>query len=97
MDVQWLVDRLITVVDRPSRRLLFDNVRKLIPAKQQISFDASLPHAAADVDARIRVVRIAPRTANQSLGFSVRGGFEHGIGFYVSAVEPGSAVGLKEF
>ena len=95
MDIQWLVDRLITVVDRPSRRPLFDHVRKLIPAKQQMAFDASLPHAASDVDARIRVIRIAPKTANQTLGFSVRGGFEHGIGFYVSAVEPGSAVLLR--
>ena len=91
-DVRWLVDRLITVVDRPSRRPLFDQVRKLIPAKQQISFDALLPHAAAAVDARIRVVRIAPKTPNQPLGFAVRGGFEHGIGFYVSEVDKGSPV-----
>ena len=57
-------------------------------------FDSLLPHAAAAIDARIRVIRIAPKTPNQPLGFSVRGGFEHGCGFYVSEVENGSAVSV---
>ena len=61
-----------------------------------MAFDALLPHAASDVDARIRVVRIAPKTPNQPLGFAVRGGFEHGIGFYVSEVEKDSVVRKKE-
>ena len=94
--MQWLVNRLITVVDRPSRRPLFDQVRKLIPTKQQMLYDSLLPHAAAAVDARIRVIRIAPKTLNQPLGFSVRGGFEHGIGFYVSEVERDSAVSVVD-
>uniref|UniRef100_A0A3B3X7B9 PDZ domain-containing protein n=1 Tax=Poecilia mexicana TaxID=48701 RepID=A0A3B3X7B9_9TELE len=30
------------------------------------------------------------RGSNEGLGFSIRGGSEHGVGIYVSLVEPGS-------
>nr|XP_027203551.1 probable serine/threonine-protein kinase DDB_G0282963 isoform X2 [Dermatophagoides pteronyssinus] len=39
---------------------------------------------------KCRNVRLRRTDPNQSLGFSIRGGWEHGIGFYVSDVQPDS-------
>ncbi|KAI1900534.1 hypothetical protein AGOR_G00050920 [Albula goreensis] len=38
----------------------------------------------------IRQVTLKRSKSNEGLGFSIRGGSEHGIGIYVSLVEPGS-------
>ena len=34
-------------------------------------------------------------SAEPSLGFSVRGGSEHGLGLYISEIDEGSAAGIK--
>ncbi|TRY57645.1 hypothetical protein DNTS_025894 [Danionella cerebrum] len=38
----------------------------------------------------IRQVTLKRHKSNEGLGFSIRGGSEHGVGIYVSLVEPGS-------
>ncbi|XP_027723983.1 whirlin-like isoform X3 [Vombatus ursinus] len=38
----------------------------------------------------IRLVSLRRSKTNEGLGFSIRGGSEHGVGIYVSLVEPGS-------
>uniref|UniRef100_A0A8C9ZH59 PDZ domain-containing protein n=1 Tax=Sander lucioperca TaxID=283035 RepID=A0A8C9ZH59_SANLU len=38
----------------------------------------------------IRQVTMKRHKSNEGLGFSIRGGSEHGVGIYVSLVEPGS-------
>ncbi|KAM9464886.1 whirlin-like isoform 2-T2 [Salvelinus alpinus] len=38
----------------------------------------------------IRIVTLRRSKSNEGLGFSIRGGSEHGVGIYVSLVEPGS-------
>ncbi|KAM4695895.1 whirlin [Rhinophrynus dorsalis] len=54
------------------------------------------PPRAASTD--IRQVTLRRNRSQEGLGFSIRGGVEHGIGIYVSLVEPGSLAeeeGLK--
>ncbi|XP_036383307.1 whirlin [Megalops cyprinoides] len=43
-----------------------------------------------DAPGEIRQVVLKRNKSNEGLGFSIRGGSEHGIGIYVSLVEPGS-------
>lgn len=43
-----------------------------------------------EVPGEIRQVILKRNKSNEGLGFSIRGGSEHGIGIYVSLVEPGS-------
>nr|1UEZ_A Chain A, KIAA1526 Protein [Homo sapiens] len=38
----------------------------------------------------VRLVSLRRAKAHEGLGFSIRGGSEHGVGIYVSLVEPGS-------
>uniref|UniRef100_A0A8C2ZTU7 PDZ domain-containing protein n=1 Tax=Cyclopterus lumpus TaxID=8103 RepID=A0A8C2ZTU7_CYCLU len=38
----------------------------------------------------MRQVTMKRHKSNEGLGFSIRGGSEHGVGIYVSLVEPGS-------
>ncbi|XP_035386181.1 whirlin isoform X1 [Electrophorus electricus] len=45
-------------------------------------------HEAPD---EIRQVTLKRSKSNEGLGFSIRGGSEHGVGIYVSLVEPGSS------
>ncbi|KAM3825287.1 LOW QUALITY PROTEIN: whirlin [Vipera latastei] len=43
-----------------------------------------------DLRAEVRQVTFKRQKAQEGLGFSIRGGSEHGVGIYVSLVEPGS-------
>ncbi|XP_070811997.1 whirlin [Pituophis catenifer annectens] len=43
-----------------------------------------------DLPGEIRQVNLKRQKAQEGLGFSIRGGSEHGVGIYVSLVEPGS-------
>ncbi|XP_048859520.1 whirlin isoform X1 [Brienomyrus brachyistius] len=43
-----------------------------------------------DLPAEVRQVAMKRHKSNEGLGFSIRGGSEHGVGIYVSLVEPGS-------
>lgn len=44
----------------------------------------------AGLPGEVRVVSLRRAKAQEGLGFSIRGGSEHGVGIYVSLVEPGS-------
>ncbi|XP_051552466.1 whirlin-like isoform X2 [Myxocyprinus asiaticus] len=50
--------------------------------------NAALMQEASD---EIRQVTLKRSKSHQGLGFSIRGGSEHGVGIYVSLVEPGSS------
>ncbi|KAM9070495.1 whirlin isoform X3 [Sarcophilus harrisii] len=43
-----------------------------------------------DLRGEVRLVSLRRNKTNEGLGFSIRGGSEHGVGIYVSLVEPGS-------
>lgn len=43
-----------------------------------------------DLPGEVRQVNLKRQKAQEGLGFSIRGGSEHGVGIYVSLVEPGS-------
>ncbi|VDI27216.1 Hypothetical predicted protein [Mytilus galloprovincialis] len=63
----------------------------LIPPKHQVEYDKLAPPPAGQ---KLRVVNLR-RRQNESLGFAVRGGFEHGIGVFVSQITPGSQADLQ--
>ncbi|XP_037735848.1 whirlin isoform X3 [Chelonia mydas] len=46
--------------------------------------------AAEELRGEVREVSLKRNKTNDGLGFSIRGGAEHGVGIYVSLVEPGS-------
>ncbi|XP_073170174.1 whirlin isoform X5 [Lepidochelys kempii] len=46
--------------------------------------------AAEELPGEVREVSLKRNKTNDGLGFSIRGGAEHGVGIYVSLVEPGS-------
>ncbi|XP_029617830.1 whirlin-like [Salmo trutta] len=54
--------------------------------------DGTAPQAFMQGEAvgEIRQVTLRRSKSNEGLGFSIRGGSEHGVGIYVSLVEPGS-------
>ncbi|KYO23167.1 whirlin isoform B [Alligator mississippiensis] len=56
--------------------------------------DGTAPAAAAagpeELRGEVRQVTLRRSKTNEGLGFSIRGGSEHGVGIYVSLVEPGS-------
>ncbi|XP_021341126.1 harmonin-like isoform X3 [Mizuhopecten yessoensis] len=85
-ELQRLVQDLKTVLDDPLKMEVFEFVRPLIPAKHQMEFDRLAP---TPPGRGRRIINLRRRT-NESLGFAVRGGFEHGIGVFVSHVEAGS-------
>ncbi|XP_030391892.1 whirlin isoform X2 [Gopherus evgoodei] len=47
-------------------------------------------HAAQELRGELRQVSLKRNKTHEGLGFSIRGGAEHGVGIYVSLVEPGS-------
>lgn len=55
--------------------------------------DGTAPLAAScleELRGEVRQVTLKRNKAQEGLGFSIRGGSEHGVGIYVSLVEPGS-------
>ncbi|XP_033729468.1 harmonin-like [Pecten maximus] len=85
-DLQRLIEDLKIALDDPAKLEVFEFVRPLIPAKHQLEFDRLAPTPPGRGK---RIINLR-RRANESLGFAVRGGFEHGIGVFVSHVDPGS-------
>ncbi|XP_029365691.1 whirlin [Echeneis naucrates] len=49
------------------------------------------PHFLAGCFGEVRKVTLTRSRSHEGLGFSIRGGSEHGVGIYVSLVEPGSS------
>ncbi|KAM8796561.1 whirlin [Eudromia elegans] len=92
-----LVRSLRALLDGPRRRQLLPLLRLVLPRSDQLLFDqytAEGPYVAppppAAVPGELRQVTLRRNKAHEGLGFSIRGGAEHGVGIYVSLVEPGS-------
>ncbi|XP_025969623.1 whirlin isoform X2 [Dromaius novaehollandiae] len=93
-----LVRSLRALLDGPRRRQLLPLLRLVLPRSDQLLFDQYtaegpyLPPAPAPAapPGELRQVTLRRSKAHEGLGFSIRGGAEHGVGIYVSLVEPGS-------
>ena len=86
LDLDQLLADLRQAVTCPERIPLYEAVRPLVPLKYQMEYDSRALRIPPE---RLRVVRLL-RQSHESLGFAVRGGLEHGVGIYVSAVAPDS-------
>lgn len=104
-NVYDLVRSLRALLDGPRRRQLLPLLRLVLPRSDQLLFDQYTaegpylpppgrpPPAPAPppvVPGELRQVTLRRSKAHEGLGFSIRGGAEHGVGIYVSLVEPGS-------
>ncbi|NWI12168.1 WHRN protein, partial [Crypturellus soui] len=94
-----LVRSLRALLDGPRRRQLLPLLRLVLPRSDQLLFDqytAEGPYVAPPPPppvigpGELREVTLRRNKAHEGLGFSIRGGAEHGVGIYVSLVEPGS-------
>ncbi|KAM6399941.1 whirlin [Rhynochetos jubatus] len=95
-----LVRSLRALLDGPRRRQLLPLLRLVLPRSDQLLFDQYTaegpylpPPAPAPppvIPGELRQVTLRRSKAHEGLGFSIRGGAEHGVGIYVSLVEPGS-------
>ncbi|KAM8995757.1 whirlin isoform 1-T1 [Ara ararauna] len=94
-----LVRSLRALLDGPRRRQLLPLLRLVLPRSDQLLFDQYtaegpyLPPLVPPppvVPGELRQVTLRRSKAHEGLGFSIRGGAEHGVGIYVSLVEPGS-------
>ncbi|NXX86233.1 WHRN protein, partial [Urocolius indicus] len=94
-----LVRSLRALLDGPRRRRLLPLLRLVLPRSDQLLFDQytaegpCLPPPGRPPPAppgELRRVTLRRSKAHEGLGFSIRGGAEHGVGIYVSLVEPGS-------
>ncbi|NWZ20122.1 WHRN protein, partial [Asarcornis scutulata] len=92
-----LVRSLRALLDAPRRRQLLPLLRLVLPRSDQLLFDQYTaegpylpPPGPPQPPGRLRQVSLRRSKAHQGLGFSIRGGAEHGVGIFVSLVEPGS-------
>ncbi|NXF07376.1 WHRN protein, partial [Smithornis capensis] len=100
-----LVRSLRALLDGPRRRQLLPLLRLVLPRSDQLLFDQYTaegpylpppgrppppPAPPPVVPGELRQVMLRRSKAHEGLGFSIRGGAEHGVGIYVSLVEPGS-------
>ncbi|XP_065337530.1 uncharacterized protein LOC135937992 isoform X4 [Cloeon dipterum] len=81
-----LVQGIKRVIKVPARLQLFDDVRRIVPLRQQMEYNLIVPYTSN----RTRNVELKRRAPSYDFGFSIRGGREHGTGFFVSHVEPNS-------
>ncbi|XP_018428472.1 PREDICTED: whirlin isoform X2 [Nanorana parkeri] len=97
--------RTLRMILRPQdQRQLFPMIRLVIPRSDQLLFDQytseglyikDLPSGSSGYnsvlgDGEVHQVLLKRNKNQEGLGFSIRGGVEHGTGIYVSLVEPGS-------
>ncbi|NXM81222.1 WHRN protein, partial [Oenanthe oenanthe] len=100
-----LVRSLRALLDGPRRRQLLPLLRLALPRSDQLLFDPYTaegpylpppgrppppPAPPPVLPGELRQVTLRRSKAHEGLGFSIRGGAEHGVGIYVSLVEPGS-------
>ncbi|XP_078348557.1 harmonin-like isoform X2 [Oculina patagonica] len=91
---QKLVSDLKSVINTPKRYPLFREVRYLVKPADVTAYLNLIPKSPSD---GIRLIKVQ-HFGNSAIGFSVRGGKEHGVGIFVSLVSRGSQadiVGLK--
>jgi len=92
--VQKLINDLKSVINTPKRYPLFREVRYLVKPTDTASYLNLIPKSPSD---GIRLIKVQ-HFGNGGIGFSIRGGKEHGVGIFVSLVSRGSQadiVGLK--
>uniref|UniRef100_A0A8C7LFA5 Whirlin n=1 Tax=Oncorhynchus kisutch TaxID=8019 RepID=A0A8C7LFA5_ONCKI len=97
-NVYDLVQTLKVILNAPSKRQLLPMLRQVIPRSDQLLFDhptppghfLPTPPGSQVPPGEVRQVTLKRHKSNEGLGFSIRGGSEHGVGIYVSLVEPGS-------
>ncbi|XP_068588521.1 whirlin-like, partial [Cebidichthys violaceus] len=100
-NVYDLVQTLNVILNAPSKRQLLPMLRLVIPRSDQLLFEQytseglylksdSVATSNGNPPGEIRQVTMKRHKSNEGLGFSIRGGSEHGVGIYVSLVEPGS-------
>ncbi|XP_074871555.1 whirlin isoform X2 [Carettochelys insculpta] len=97
-----LVQTLRVLLRSPPQRQLLPLLRLVIPRSDQLLFDqytseglyltAGFLPGCPDGALRgeLRQVSLRRSRSKEGLGFSIRGGAEHGVGIFVSLVEPGS-------
>ncbi|CAG5115192.1 unnamed protein product, partial [Candidula unifasciata] len=85
-DLYQLLADLRLLLNEPSKLELYDYMRPLILLQHQIEYSRKTPTAPG---VKLRSVRLQ-RHHGEGLGFAVRGGFEHGVGIFVTDVTPGS-------
>jgi hypothetical protein len=99
-DVDQLVLALCSCLDNSRKLNLLRDIRNLVPSAHLPRFDKLAPyHLMEDpfvspspslrIKSNIRTVTLIPRPS-ESLGFSIRGGKEHGLGVFVSQVDEDS-------
>ncbi|XP_031549624.1 harmonin-like, partial [Actinia tenebrosa] len=89
-----LVFEIRSIINTPKRYPLYKDVRYIIKPEDVMSFLTMIPNSPSD---GIHMIKI-PHSGRDTLGFSIRGGKEHGLGVFVSLVQRGSPadiVGLK--
>uniref|UniRef100_A0A3Q2YM05 Whirlin n=1 Tax=Hippocampus comes TaxID=109280 RepID=A0A3Q2YM05_HIPCM len=100
-NVYDLVQTLNVILNAPGKRQLLPMLRLVIPRSDQLLFEQYTSeglYLKSDLDnpaefqppGELRQVTMKRHKSNEGLGFSIRGGSEHGVGIYVSLVEPGS-------
>uniref|UniRef100_A0A3Q2PLU8 Whirlin n=1 Tax=Fundulus heteroclitus TaxID=8078 RepID=A0A3Q2PLU8_FUNHE len=96
-NVYDLVQTLNVILNAPSKRQLLPMLRLVIPRSDQLLFEQYTSeglylNTSSDgtPPGEPRQVTMKRHKSNEGLGFSIRGGSEHGVGIYVSLVEPGS-------
>ncbi|XP_048780795.1 harmonin-like isoform X2 [Ostrea edulis] len=91
MDLKRLIEDMKIVLNEPTKLEIYEYMRPLIPPKHQSDYDKLAP---APPGRKSRAITLRKR-ANESFGFAVRGGFEHGVGVFVSHINPGSQAEQK--
>ena len=99
-NVAKLVLALTSCLDCPEKLDLLPHIRNLIPICDMKKYDSIAPYdqmanppgsAARKRGGAVRNVRISRRNNGVSqLGLNIRGGWEHSLGIFVSAVDAGS-------
>ncbi|XP_059164016.1 harmonin-like, partial [Physella acuta] len=85
-DLNRLLSDLRILLNEPNKLELYDFMRPMILMRHQIEYSRRVP---AVPGVKLRVIRLM-RRPGESLGFAVRGGFEHGVGIFVTQVTLGS-------
>ena len=97
-NVAKLVLALTSCLDTPEKLDLLPHIRNLIPICDMKKYDSIAPYdqmanppgfAARRRGGALRNISIT-RNNGASLGLNIRGGWEHSLGIFVSAVDPGS-------
>uniref|UniRef100_A0A3B5ANZ1 Whirlin-like n=1 Tax=Stegastes partitus TaxID=144197 RepID=A0A3B5ANZ1_9TELE len=81
-----LVQTLKVILNTPEKRQLLPMLRLVIPRSDQLLFDQYTSEGLY-----LKTDLSVHEQSHEGLGFSIRGGSEHGVGIYVSLVEPSSS------